>query len=292
LNDHKGNVNTVAFSRDNKYLLSGSQDDTVIIWNVENNFANQKIISVSNSSITSIDFSHSGNEFTLCTYKNFYVFTYPDFKKEYKKRNAHTSFVKCANFSENDKYIVTSSWRDNSLILWETKKLKKLKIFPENEWTDDAIFISNDSCIASVNHSNTIKIWDVRSRNLIRTLAGHTDWVYGVFVTPDGKYIVSGSLDKTIKIWDLKSGILIKSILAHSDGITSLQLSSDGKYFASTSLDKTTKIWSVENFSKIATLSGHTGSVLSVAFSPNGKYIATASSDKTIKIWDFQSIIK
>jgi WD40 repeat protein len=289
---HNGNVNVLAFSKDGKYLLSGSQDAKIILWNVENNFSNEKVIAVSKSSITNIEFSPTGNEFTICTYKSFFTYKYPDLKKISRKKNAHTSFVKCANFSKNGEMIVTSSWRDNTLVLWRTKRLKKLKIFAESEWTDNAIFISDDKYIASINHGNTIKIWDVQSGNLIRTLAGHTDWVYGLFVTNDGKYLVSGSLDKTIKVWDLNSGKLFKSITAHTDGITSLSLSDDGKYFASTSLDKTTKIWSVENFSEIVTLSGHEGSVLSAKFSPNGKYIATSSSDKTVKIWDIQNLLK
>lgn len=289
---HNGNVNTVAFSRDNKYLLSGCQNDTIIIWNVENNFSNEKTISVSDASVTNIEFSPSGNEFTICTYKSFFIYKYPNFKKICKKKNAHTSFVKCANFSKNGEMIITSSWRDNTLVLWKTKKLKKEKIFAESEWTDNAIFIMDDKYIASANHGNTIKIWDIQSGDLIRTLAGHTDWVYGVFMTNDGKYLVSGSLDKTIKVWDLNSGKLFKSITAHNDGITALGLSDDGKYFVSASLDKTAKIWNVENFSEIATLSGHKGSVLSAVFSPNGKYLATSSSDKTVKIWDVQNLLK
>ena len=287
---HNGNVNVVTFSKDSKYLLSGSQDDTLIVWNVEKNFKKEKIISVSDASIPNIDFSSDGNKFTICTYQTFYLFNYPGFGKETSRKNAHTSFVKCANFSKNGEFIITSSWRDNSLILWKTKGLKKEKVFPETEWTDNAIFIAGDSCIASINHANTIKIWDVRSGNLIRTLAGHTDWIYGVFATSDRKYIVSGSLDKTIKVWDLNTGKLVKSISAHKDGIVSLSISSNGKYFASSSLDGTAKIWSMETFSEIATLSGHEGSVLSVAFSANGKYVATSGSDKTIKIWDIQNL--
>jgi WD40 repeat protein len=282
----------VAFSKDGKYLLSGSQDASIIVWNVEKNFSNEKAITISNSSITDIDFSPSGNEIAISTYKSFFTYNFPELKKLCKRKNAHTSFVKCANFSKNGELIITSSWRDNTLILWKTKKLKKERIFPESEWTDYARIIADDSCVASANHSNTIKIWDITNGNLIRTLAGHKDWVYCFFVTIDGKYLVSGSLDKTIKVWDLNNGKLIKSIEAHSDGVTSLCLSGNGKYFASTSLDKTIKIWSIESFSEIAVLKGHNETVLSAAFSPDSKYLATSSSDKTIKIWDIRNLLK
>ena len=35
---------------------------------------------------------------------------------------------------------------------------------------------------------------------------GHSDSVYTVAISPDGKYIVSGSNDNSIKVWDLLSG--------------------------------------------------------------------------------------
>ena len=35
---------------------------------------------------------------------------------------------------------------------------------------------------------------------------GHTSWVSTVAISPDGKYIVSGSEDKAIKVWELSSG--------------------------------------------------------------------------------------
>jgi WD40 repeat protein len=43
-------------------------------------------------------------------------------------------------------------------------------------------------------------------------LEGHSDWVNSVAVSPEGKYIVSGSFDTKIKIWNFTSGKLILTI--------------------------------------------------------------------------------
>ena len=45
----------------------------------------------------------------------------------------------------------------------------------------------------------------------MRTLAGHSDRVEAVALTPDGRYAMSGSKDKTIKVWDWQQGTLAAS---------------------------------------------------------------------------------
>ena len=48
-----------------------------------------------------------------------------------------------------------------------------------------------------------ITIWCVKSKQKIRTLEAHNASVESVVLSPDGKYIISGSYDETIKIWKM-----------------------------------------------------------------------------------------
>ncbi len=52
-------------------------------------------------------------------------------------------------------------------------------------------------------------MWDLETGRALRTLEGHSDSVYGVAVTADGKRAVSASGDKTLKVWDLETGMLL-----------------------------------------------------------------------------------
>ena len=56
------------------------------------------------------------------------------------------------------------------------------------------------------------------SSALIRTLQGHTGWVNGVAVTPDGRQAISASEDKTLKVWDLASGAEVRTLAGHTGG--------------------------------------------------------------------------
>jgi WD40 repeat protein len=60
---------------------------------------------------------------------------------------------------------------------------------------------------------NTIKVWDLTTG---KKLKDHSNLVYAVAVTADGKRVISGSRDNTLKVWDLTTGNVIASFTGES----------------------------------------------------------------------------
>jgi WD40 repeat protein len=78
---------------------------------------------------------------------------------------------------------------------------------------------------------STVRLWDVRSRRLLRVLVGHSNEVESVAVSGDGNLVASVSTDNTAKIWEAKTGRLLRSIVAsqESDRLLKVIFARDGR---------------------------------------------------------------
>jgi serine/threonine protein kinase len=72
-------------------------------------------------------------------------------------------------------------------------------------------FSPDGKLLASGGADKTVKIWDVETGKILRSMRGHDKGVTTVFFSPDGKYVMSGSKDKTVKVWDAATGERIQS---------------------------------------------------------------------------------
>jgi WD40 repeat protein len=119
----------------------------------------------------------------------------------------------------------------------------------------------------------------------LRTFKGHTDRVYCVAFSPDGRLLASAGQDGTVKMWDVATSQEVRTLTGHTGVVSGVAFSPDGK-LASAGQDRTVRLWDAETGRQIRTLQGHTSSVLAVAFSPDGRQLASGSEDQTVKLWD------
>ncbi|MBR8839684.1 MAG: serine/threonine protein kinase [Stigonema ocellatum SAG 48.90 = DSM 106950] len=154
--------------------------------------------------------------------------------------------------------------------------------------------------LASGHDDKTIRLWDLSTKKVLRTLTGHSQAVRAAAYSsrtptansPVEEILATASDDKTIKLWNLNTLQEICTLFGHSHGVKSVAFSSDGQLLASGSWDKTVKLWDVKTFQEVCTLSGHQLQVSAVAFSPQGNMLASASFDRTIRLWELDKAFK
>ncbi len=78
-----------------------------------------------------------------------------------------------------------------------------------------------------------------------------------VAVSPDGRFIVSGSGDRTVKVWEAATGRLLRSLEGHKDDMTAVAVSPDGRFIVSGSDDRTVKVWEAKTGRLLRSLEGH-----------------------------------
>jgi WD40 repeat protein len=313
-------VRSVAFSPDGKTIVSGSEDQTIKLWNLEG----KQLLYITGHTglIRSIAFSPDGKTIAsgsadstiklwnlqgdeLQTIKgNEYGFSSVVFSptgkifaaaspikdiikiwnlegKELADLKGHSGGVLSIAFSPDGK-IIASGGLDKTIKLWNLKgeELQTLKGHNGEVWS--VVFSPDSKTIASGSSDNSIKLWDLSRQKLLK-LKGSSS-IFNVSLSPNGKTIATGSDDGYIKLWDLQGKELL-TIKGHTDHVWSVVFSPDGKTIASGSADKTIKLWDINGKQKYI-LKGHEKDVSSIVFSPNGKTLASGSFDGTIKFWN------
>jgi len=139
----------------------------------------------------------------------------------------------------------------------------------------------NETILATGSYDTTIKIWNVETAELIRTLTGHQRGVRTIKF--DDEKLISGSMDGVIKVWNYHTGECISNLRSHSRAVVCVDF--DDEYLVSGSADRTIRVchWK-KKFS--FSLTGHTDWVNDVYLHSASGTIFSASDDATVRMWD------
>lgn len=136
-----------------------------------------------------------------------------------------------------------------------------------------------------------VRVWDIASGQVMRTLNGHTNAIYKAELSPDEKLIASSSRDLTARIWDASTGREIHRLTGFKCSVKSVAFSPDGRMLATVGNEGMLKVWDVETGKELKSLVHSDSpdvdvSVYSVVFSRDGKKIYAGNGDGTISEWD------
>ncbi len=155
----------------------------------------------------------------------------------------------------------------------------------EFSFVSGVAFSPDGRYVMSGSDNRTVKLWDVKTGQLVRTFQGYSSSVRSAVFSPDGKYLLTGN-GETLNLWDAQTGREVYAVKAHSDSVTSVAYSPDGRYAVSGSWDKNIKLWEISTGKELRTFHGHRDSINSVAFSPDGRHVLSGSWDRTARIWE------
>jgi WD40 repeat protein len=178
IENHADWVFGLAFAPDGKRLLTASRDKTAKVWDL---VAKESVV------------------------------TFPD----------HQNSVYAVAITADGKTGI-SAGEDNNLRFWQaTDQSKQLgKQIRASGGHSKAVFriaLTSDAknpLLATCSADGTVRLWNPATGAALKTLSGHTDWVYAVALSPDGKLAAAGSWNGEVRAWKTADGALVKAFNA------------------------------------------------------------------------------
>ena len=151
-------------------------------------------------------------------------------------------------------------------------------------------FSPDGTTLASASADSTIKIWNKKTGQLLRTLTGHVHGVCCIAYSPDGGLLASGGDDAYVRLWDATSGTLRVRLSENTSKVRCLTFSPNGERLAAGRQDSSIELWNVKSRTLAATFKGHKKAVLTVAFTPTGNLLVSGSADQAVKLWSLARV--
>ena len=143
-------------------------------------------------------------------------------------------------------------------------------------------YLNNTLAIGS-GHRDII-ILDAITGGQTAILSGHTDEVWSVVFSSDGRSLVSGSRDTAVKLWDMQSGGVIRTFSGHTELVRSVSISVDCNIIVSGSFDETVRLWNTHT-GECYHIIEQQAKVYTIKFSPmDPQYFLSMSNHK---VWQW-----
>lgn len=300
LRGHTKAVNCATYSHDGKYIVSGSSDNKIMVWDAQTGNLALGPLEMHTHAVHCVAFSLNGRQIASGSLDNtIIVWDAVTGKVDAGPFKGHTEPIGSVSFSPDGQQIASGSW-DDTIRVWDAQT-GDLLIGPLTGHTNDInsiVFSMDGKILVSGSDDKTVRVWIAESGQAIHgPLMGHTNSINFVAISSCGERIVSAEWNGDVCVWDIDTGALVcgpskwhmegtSAVVFTPSGTSHCAVSPDGKWIAGRKHQDwaTVGIWNLKTGWLVATYSNHTETVYSVCFSPDSKQILTTSADKTIRV--------
>lgn len=295
---HAGPVYALAWSPDNRRILSGGVDQTVRLWSPSGGF-DERVYSFTArpgvpAVVRDIAWGRHVNRVAMCA-EDGLVALYDV---------ANGAVLKSIQPPSVNPYVRGVSWSpDNAQValvgntnggvprieIWDANLTEVLQSWEGHtgqvtsvEWSPDGRYLVTTS------DDFTAKVWDPRNGGLVAQFTGHTDRVYRASWSRDSTLVVTGSNDGTAQVWAAQSGQRVRELVKSTSAVYPVAWSPDGKYVAAGGVDATIRVWATDTWRAMSPFYGHSGYVDVIAWAADSTRMASGSDDTTVRIWQVQ----
>ncbi|OAX34914.1 WD40 repeat-like protein [Rhizopogon vinicolor AM-OR11-026] len=293
LRGHTDCVWSVAFFHHGRWVITGSGDGTLKIWEVQDGTCIGEPFEGHEGIVASISISPDDRRIvTGGQDERIIIWDVGSRQKVLEPPVKHTDWANAVCLSPDGKRFASAG--DKRVIVWDAETGTELATFAGHRKEVLTVAFSPDGLkLSSGSADHTIRVWHANNAELLLEINAHQDWVKMVVWSPDGQQLVSSSADLTVKFWDACNGDQIgQPCTGHTSRIDSVALAPDASFIATASLDGTARLWSTKTRQQIGPSFPHAYGAYCVAISPDGKLLVCGDMDRYASIWSIEGTLE
>ena len=294
--DHVAPVQTLAFSPDSKFLVTGGDDKRALIWKVATGHLVRSIIG-HESRISSLAFSRTGEILATASFDSTArLWLAADGTP--RGTIQHPSNVSAIAFSPDDERIATGDFLGRVRIWdWKTDlRNETANIKVDNSWVFSLSFSPDGKSLAVGIGSHRVGVLKLRNHSQHQNfiLPSGSDVIRCVAYAPDGRRIAAASGDDVrsgqVTVWEVSRSNVVRVSIHKPFSIAGLSFSPDGQQLAIGGQDGDVYLLMTSDLSEAARFKAHTAPITCISFSNDGNWLATASMDRTAALWSLRAV--
>lgn len=283
-------VSSIAYSPDNKFLVSGSWDGSLLIYSNDSSYSFfesgkeydvVQTIQQDQGAINSIAFSRDG--FKLIAGGQDGLVKIYGFNDSSSWDIAGLDTTLDINKGSITKLIygpgmrtIFSAGEDGNFVTFDIAKNKVIPLETKKPISAAAVAVDRMSFFIANEYSPTITQYSIFGK-VLNTFEGHSNDITDLITTVDRKYLISSSKDKTIKIWTIANGKEFKTLSGHTWEVKDIDLDVSGKFLVSCGLDGKVILWDVTAGEPLMVQELPDAKCNAISLSPNLTQIAVAT---------------
>lgn len=290
LTGHRDGVYTVVGGEMPEQFFSGAGDGMVVLWDLSAPQEGVRVAQMPNSVyalhyIAQMDVLAAGHN-----YNGIHILDWKEGKELSSLKMTDAAIFDLQSYGKD--LLIASGDGAFTVVDIEKMAVKSRQVLSQKNARTIAVGLKSGE-VAVGYSDNFIRVFDLATYRLKKEWQAHTNSVFTLRYTPDGRFLLSGSRDARLKSWDTESDYsLAAEVVAHMYAINSISFSPDGKHFVTCSLDKSIKLWDAGQLKLLKVIdkarhAGHGTSVNKLLWTAYDGEVVSASDDRTISIWKF-----
>ena len=205
--------------------------------------------------------------------------------KKVKVFRGHPFPAHASAWSRDGKFLATGD-ESARVIVWNIANGERVAQFRvHTKGIENLSFNQDGSMLVSTGNDDVLKIYDLHTKKVLRTIDSNGAGIYGGEFAPRVNILAAATLNESARIYS-PTGTIIYTMNSNSGGAFDCDYNAAGTMLITAGKDGNLILWDPKDAKRLGTLRGHEDQVLHAALAPSGRVAASSSDDRSVRVWD------